>query len=149
MMLWVGGLRLLFLIGILVYLWEVSKRIRPMSVSVGVGDSHPIRLSWVSGPDIPVLFRDGDQIRSLSKGEEVQLKGVVGMGRDVGNTIQVSDPYISAYHARLAPERSGWCLTDLASKNGTLRNNEFIQEPVLIHTGDIVRIGETTFVFKG
>lgn len=149
MILLAGGLRILFIAGLLAYLWNITKRIGVTTADLSLRECSPAVLRWVEGPETVIVVRDGVDKRILAREEEFQITGVIGMGRDVGNTIQVADPYISAYHARLSQESNGWRLSDLASKNGTWRNNEPVRESVLIRTGDRLRIGETTFVFKG
>lgn len=148
-MLWVAGLRFLFIVGLLAYLWDISKRIGSASSDLVKKVGASAVLCWEDGPDIPIVVRYDYETKVLAKGEDIQLSGVIGMGRDARNTIQLSDPYISAYHARLTPEKKGWRVTDLASKNGTWRNEARISESVLLRTGDCLRIGETTFLFKG
>jgi pSer/pThr/pTyr-binding forkhead associated (FHA) protein len=51
----------------------------------------------------------------------------------------------SRHHARIIPvhlDPPGYLLADLGSRNGTFRNGDLVTEPVLLHTGDIVRLGE-------
>jgi pSer/pThr/pTyr-binding forkhead associated (FHA) protein len=55
------------------------------------------------------------------------------------------DDQVSRHHARIIPvylDRPGYLLADLGSRNGTFRNGDRVAEPVLLHTGDIVRLGD-------
>ena len=55
------------------------------------------------------------------------------------------DDQVSRHHARIIPvylDPPGYLLADLGSRNGTFRNGDRVTEPVLLHTGDIVRLGE-------
>lgn len=59
----------------------------------------------------------------------------------------LEDPSISRQHIRLRFERSHFTLTDLASLNGTFVNAKQVQSHLLMDN-DIIRIGNTTLVYK-
>ncbi len=70
------------------------------------------------------------------------------IGRDATRCdLVLDDPAISREHARIQWERGQFVLYDLASANGTWVNNRRIQRQPLAD-GDIIRIGDTTLVFK-
>lgn len=55
------------------------------------------------------------------------------------------DDRVSRHHARIIPvhvDPPSYLLADLGSRNGTFRNGARVAEPVLLHTGDIVQLGE-------
>jgi hypothetical protein len=70
------------------------------------------------------------------------------IGRDPGRaTIKVDDPLVSRQHAQFNFEEKNVLVYDLASTNGTFVNNRRVQMQTL-HDGDVVRVGQTEFVFK-
>jgi serine protease Do len=55
------------------------------------------------------------------------------------------DDQVSRHHARIIPvhlDPPGYLLADLGSRNGTFRNGDRVTDPVLLHTGDVVRLGQ-------
>jgi pSer/pThr/pTyr-binding forkhead associated (FHA) protein len=71
-----------------------------------------------------------------------------GIGRDASRCeLVLDDPAVSREHARIQWEHGQFVLYDLASANGTWVNNNRIQRQPLMD-GDMVRIGDTTMVFK-
>ena len=73
-------------------------------------------------------------------GEEVSL------GREAGNTVVISDSWVSRRHAVIRRDPEGYRLIDLDSRHGTRINNLPIKEHVLVH-GDRVALGGSAFVF--
>lgn len=70
------------------------------------------------------------------------------IGRDAARCdLVLDDPAASREHARIQWERGQFVLYDLASANGTWVNNRRIQRQPLMD-GDVIRIGDTTMVFK-
>ena len=61
--------------------------------------------------------------------------------------VVVDDPGASRQHATIRRTDSGFLLTDLGSTNGTLVNDQPIQEHVL-QDGDRITIGETVLEFR-
>jgi serine phosphatase RsbU (regulator of sigma subunit) len=66
------------------------------------------------------------------------------IGRGASNHIVLDDPRISRQHARLAPERDGVFLQDLASANGSIVNGLSVTKHRLA-PDDVIRIGRYTF----
>lgn len=67
------------------------------------------------------------------------------IGRDVGNTIQLSnDNTVSRRHARLLRQGEGWLIRDEGSSNGTWVNGVRVTEHPL-RPGDEIQIGATFF----
>jgi pSer/pThr/pTyr-binding forkhead associated (FHA) protein len=73
----------------------------------------------------------------------------VTIGSDDGNDVTLgADPTASRLHAAFERFGSGWCVTDLGSRNGTLVNGERILGPRALHHGDEILVGGTRLVFR-
>ena len=75
------------------------------------------------------------------------LQGVMYVGREVDNDIQVNDPRISRRHARLRTDGSRVTVADLGSTNGTLVNDVPISGEYVLHDGDLIRMGHSEWAF--
>jgi len=69
------------------------------------------------------------------------------LGRGSGSDVFVNDSQASRRHAEIVPTDEGFRLADLASANGTLLNDEPVNEIMLAH-GDRIRIGSQTLEFR-
>ena len=83
-----------------------------------------------------------DQI-ILIKGENFS----VGRGRDNDLQLQDLDRKISRVHAELRFAQNTWFIQDQGSKIGTFVNGKRVKATRL-SSGDEIRIGENTFVFR-
>ena len=70
------------------------------------------------------------------------------VGRE-GVDLLLDDPEVSRRHARIAVEEEALVVEDLESLNGTWVNGERIEGRRVLATGDIVRVGDTTFEIRG
>ncbi|MCW9025393.1 MAG: FHA domain-containing protein [Gammaproteobacteria bacterium] len=77
----------------------------------------------------------------------------VSIGRLADNGIQLDDPAVSGYHARVVLTPNAYLdsikdvtLEDLGSTNGTLVNDEKVDKQLLKH-GDNILIGKHLFIF--
>ncbi len=64
------------------------------------------------------------------------------IGRDPGNDCYMPDETISARHARITFHHNHWWVEDLNSTNGTFLNQERLDVPAVIVTGDEMRCGK-------
>jgi hypothetical protein len=69
------------------------------------------------------------------------------IGRHRDNSIQLADPGISGYHARLYLGANGYVVEDMKSRNGVWVNGERVTQTTLQH-GDHLHIGQTDLVFE-
>jgi len=76
----------------------------------------------------------------------LELGEFFSLGRSAGNSLVLSDPFVSQRHARIEKRGNTFVLKDLRSSNGTLLNETPVIEAIL-KTNDRIRIGETQFVF--
>jgi len=70
----------------------------------------------------------------------------VVIGREAPASVVVPQPAVSRSHARINYDGSGWVLTDLGARNGTLVNGMFVSQAHINH-GDELRIGDAFFKF--
>ena len=70
------------------------------------------------------------------------------LGRGETAEIRLDDPYASARHAQLVMQAGVVVLEDLGSTNGTYLNEERLQGPAPLHSGDRVRIGDSEFTYE-
>jgi pSer/pThr/pTyr-binding forkhead associated (FHA) protein len=70
------------------------------------------------------------------------------LGRGDSAEIRLQDPFSSSRHARLVRQGSIIVIEDLGSTNGTYLNEELLQGPQPLHSGDRIRIGDSEFTFE-
>jgi FHA domain-containing protein/uncharacterized protein DUF4388 len=118
----------------------------------GIGDdtdllvSREARLSWsdVVKPIVAQLtIRNGDAAGRVIPLTETEYN--IGRGRD--NHIQLADPGISGYHARMFRTTDGYAIEDLKSRNGTWVNGGRVFHATL-RNGDHLRIGATDLDYE-
>jgi len=78
--------------------------------------------------------------------EVLLTQGVVTIGRQPDNLIQIDNPAVSGHHARVYWKDGQYVLEDLESFNGTYLNNRRIGEAVLADR-DVIAIGKHTVIF--
>ena len=66
----------------------------------------------------------------------------ITIGREAGNTIQLTEQNVSRQHARLTQGPDGWVLEDLDSYNGIKVNGVPIEAQITLNEGDLVQIGD-------
>ena len=70
----------------------------------------------------------------------------ITVGRDTSNGLAIPDPSVSRRHFMLRQQGGKFELGDLGSRNGTLVNDEPVQERWLSH-GDVIAAGDSSFQF--
>ena len=83
--------------------------------------------------------------------KQQEIKSMVSIGRDKGQTIALTDPFVSRRHARIEKkedsESSSFVLKDMGSRNGiSLNGNKVFQ--AILKDNDRIIIGQTEFVFS-
>jgi class 3 adenylate cyclase len=69
------------------------------------------------------------------------------LGRAEDNSITLDSAQVSRHHARLTWNGSCYVIEDLGSKNGTWLNERRVDEPAVLRSGDLVRLGDLLFLF--
>src|SRR5882757_146930 len=71
----------------------------------------------------------------------------VSVGKARSNDIVLgSDPTVSRMHAVLERFAGGWCVRDLAARNGTFVNGQRLLGDRQLRSGDEIRLGATRLV---
>lgn len=82
---------------------------------------------------------------NLMPGTRFALEPQTSIGRGPTNTIQISDPVVSAEHSRLWFRNGNWYVQDAGSANGTYVNNQPAREALTARAGDIISVGYIQF----
>jgi pSer/pThr/pTyr-binding forkhead associated (FHA) protein len=90
-----------------------------------------LRLTW--------LFDQQEKSRDYAIPE-------VSIGRDPSCACPLDDETISARHAHLVYHHNQWWLEDLQSTNGTFLNQERLDIPTVVVSGDEIRCGQINLV---
>jgi hypothetical protein len=92
-----------------------------------------------AAPDLPSLvFVSGPHT-----GQAIALlPTTLTIGREHDNNVEIKDPEVARYHARILRERDDFVVEDLNSTTGTWVNGERKSRAVLSH-GDVIRVGQT------
>jgi len=77
------------------------------------------------------------------------LGETMSIGRNDQNGIIIDDAFVSYEHATIHRSKQGYWLMDLNSTNKTYLNNDLVEKKVLLHSGDVIKIGAVTFSFEG
>lgn len=73
---------------------------------------------------------------------------IVTIGRDPKCDLNVQDDTVSSLHARLSYHHNQWWIEDLQSTNGTFLNDERVFTPIVIISGDELRIGNARLMIE-
>lgn len=98
-------------------------------------------LSHKKIPPITIIMDSDPQAdrRSFSQNE-------VMIGREETCDVSLTDPLVSAHHARLVYRNMHWWIEDLMSTNGTYLNDERVESPAVLINGDELRVGKCILV---
>ncbi len=100
----------------------------------------PVTVEPTAGPQEILVVLDGS-IDGVGVGEAIPLEMSTSLGRAPGNSIRLTDDFVSAQHAILSYRQRAWWIEDLGSTNGTFVNGNQISKPTKIDVGDVVQVG--------
>ncbi|MGH2674006.1 MAG: FHA domain-containing protein [Actinomycetota bacterium] len=86
-----------------------------------------------------LIIRDGP-----SAGQRVEISAELVLGRAENEFLQ-HDNEVSRRHASVRSAPEGLTVEDLGSSNGTFVNDRQIEGATVLSSGDVLRIGQTTF----
>lgn len=81
-------------------------------------------------------------------GEVIPVEEIVTIGRNPGNTLVLPDGQVSRNHALIRLQEDQYMIIDLGSANGTFVNNKPVTSATPLHGGDVIRFGESMFLFR-
>ena len=90
------------------------------------------------------IYEIHDEIRSRCIRTD-QLR--ITIGRIVDNQIVISDKQASRIHCEIRLEGDSYILRDLQSRNGTVHNQNSLNDPVELKEGDEIGIGDAAIRF--
>lgn len=104
---------------------------------------HSQILSQRKTPPITIIMESDPQpIKNSFTQNEIIV------GREDSCDINLSDPIISGRHARLTFHNMHWWIEDLISTNGTFLNDERLESPAILISGDELRIGKNILLVE-
>ena len=95
-----------------------------------------------------VDFTNATRLVNLADNSAFYLNGTCLIGRDRTCNICLPMQSVSGEHAEVYPAKDGWYVADLNSKNGTLLNGEEVFGAFPLYDGDIISIGDYSFLFR-
>jgi hypothetical protein len=123
------GVLYFFLLQLMALLW---KDLRPRAVA------GPAPQPVVTGPTLEVIAPAGS---GRPARESIALATINSVGRSVHNAIVLNDSSVSADHALVSYRLGQWWVEDVGSRNGTFLNDLRVEQPTVIHSGDVIRVG--------
>jgi hypothetical protein len=81
------------------------------------------------------------------RGRFYPIKHGTVVGRKEGGLI-LDDPKVSSAHAKFTMEEDDFLVWDFGSANGTYVNDKKIREATRLEENDLIKFGDTIFVFK-
>lgn len=87
-------------------------------------------------------------VERLRPDRRYDLRGIVNFGRAADNEIVLDHATVSRHHAWIKCEGEEFFVFDVGSANGTFVNDERVEEPRLLASGDVIRFGEVELVFS-
>jgi pSer/pThr/pTyr-binding forkhead associated (FHA) protein len=117
-----------FLFQLLVVLW------RDLKPQTAPGASPRI----AAGPALEVIDAAAS---GRATGDSLVLQTITSLGRSEQNMVTLADPGISADHALVSYRLGQWWVEDVGSTNGTFLNDVLVEQPTVIHSGDVIRLG--------
>ena len=82
---------------------------------------------------------------NLEEGSILLLNGIITIGRKEGNTVRLTEAYVSGNHAKISTKNNELIIEDLNSTNGVFINEERIKGYAKLRANDKIRIGSATF----
>lgn len=98
---------------------------------------------------------DGSYLKLINKIEDLPykvreyyaVKDMTTLGRAIGNSIYIDDPYISKEHLKIYKSEINFYIEDLNSSNGSMVNDKKLEGITKLKNGDIIKIGDLEFLF--
>ena len=103
----------------------------------------PVRKRGSRGPRHLVVTAGPLTGTRITLGEQAIL-----IGRADDSTLVLTDDFASSRHARLTNRGGQWYVEDLGSTNGTYLDQQRVQGPLLVGSGQPIKIGQTVLELR-
>jgi hypothetical protein len=125
---------------------ELESALEPLAASIATATAAaaaaPARATAPS-PATPASLPSLVFVSGAHAGHAIALlPTTLTIGREHDNNVEIKDPDVARYHARILRERDAFVVEDLNSSTGTFVNGERKNRAVLSH-GDVIRVGQT------
>jgi hypothetical protein len=155
------GLKFAFLIVLYLFLFWVATsalfdlrrgRVRRDRGASPVGEQVGEPTSMYATAD-PMAVTEGIEPRLVvdrAAGHEDGVAYDLSAGATLGRgdvEIRLEDPFASSHHAKITRQGRTLVIEDLGSTNGTYLNDEPLTGPRPLHSGDLIRIGDSEFTY--
>lgn len=114
--------------------------------------AHPAPVRLPTGGSItekpPAILTIVDKGSLAANVKNFSLRDNTSIGRGRHNDICIDNNFVSHEHACITLYNDEYWLVDLHSTNGTWLNGVKINDEVVLHAGDIIKIGDVAFHFE-
>jgi pSer/pThr/pTyr-binding forkhead associated (FHA) protein len=154
------GLKFAFLAILYLFLmwvtWSVLRDLRRGSRGAVQADAQPLSDAtgmYAAADGLAESRTDGLDPRLLVQravGHQAGVAYDISRGATLGRgdvEIKLDDPFASSRHARISRQGHVFVIEDLGSTNGTYLNEEPLNGPQPLHSGDRIRIGDCEFSY--
>jgi pSer/pThr/pTyr-binding forkhead associated (FHA) protein len=131
--LFLNALKLIFLLLLFLFLWQVARSIRG-HIGTGAGTK-----TMKSASALVIVKSE------TLAGQRFTIGTPAVVGRSDDADIVLDDSYASDFHFRIGQQDGKIVLSDLGSTNGTYVNGRRVTVPTTLTKGDSVQIGKTIF----
>jgi pSer/pThr/pTyr-binding forkhead associated (FHA) protein len=141
------ALKIAFLVLLYLFIWLIVRsatkdlKTAPQeSIVLGAEEAAQLRAQFAFQPVRLMVLASP----ALQPGATVEIATATHVGRGAENGIRLEDDdFVSSRHARFDPRADGLWIEDVGSTNGTYVNGARVTSARLLHSGDVVRIGQT------
>jgi predicted component of type VI protein secretion system len=92
----------------------------------------------------PLILTTHSQLISDARWE--LCDAVVAIGRDESRQVCLPHESVSRLHAQIVRQPTGYFITDMHSRNGTLLNGKQLDTPAALASGDVLTLGEVVLL---
>jgi pSer/pThr/pTyr-binding forkhead associated (FHA) protein len=144
------ALKIAFLVLLYLFIWLIVRsatrdlRVAPQeSIILGADEAAELRAQLEPPRAVRLTVLASP---ALQPGATLEIAQPIHVGRGAENGLRLEDDdFVSSRHARFEPRTDGLWVEDVGSTNGTYVNGARVTSARLLHTGDVVRIGQTDF----
>ena len=119
--------------------------VRKTRIQLGIGDVISVGIPQRGTNRTVIVIGEADKRWNMFN---LANRNDITIGRMPENDLRITNPTVSAYHARLMRNHNGaWSIQDLGSSNGTRVDSAFITAPTMLAAGSVLTLGNAQIVF--